>query len=518
MKIINQFASKTPYQVNELTESFVKLANRGLNPTMDDMMSIGDIAASQGKPFLQFTEALLDSMIGQNARMVEFGLILHKNKGKVNIEWKGITKTVKNTPEEIKKAILELGKIEGVTGSMNNVSKTFIGMSSTLKDNIDLLAVKIGTSFLPHLNKIIIELLKITDSISTWMTINDKLVSQGIDKFFETLSDAINILKVGIDTGIIPAIIGMKLAFEIAKLSVIAYETAIVAYNVIQSILNVGLIATTKLIIAQNAAWLANPIGLVIVSIAALASGFYLLYKNIEIVDGWLASLWNWFTKLNVVLKIVIGYLTLTGIAMLIAFAPVTATIAGILIALYALVKAYQYVKSKISGEPIETEIKPPEMPSITMPKLEPLNVPSINMPKLEPLNVPSINMPKLEPLNVPSINMPKMQNENIEKLNNTLNNSKIPNSIELTPSSEFYRNQENKGLKPLYNNQLQSANSGILIQTINRNNNSNVVVDFKNLPQFANVTQKGMAPNISVNTGKFANPFAPAGFNPIGY
>jgi hypothetical protein len=56
--------------------------------------------------------------------------------------------------------------------------------------------------------------------------------------------------------------------------------------------------------------------------------------------------------------------------------------------------------------------------------------------------------------------------------------------------------------------NQLQSANSGMLSQTINRNNNSNVVVDFKNLPQSANVTQKGSAPNININRGMNIDPF----------
>jgi len=449
MAMIQEFASKTPYQVNELTGSFIKLANRGMIPTMDTLTAFGDVAASQGKSFDQFTEAVLDATTGEFERMKEFGIKGKKERDKITLSFKNINQVVKNTPEEIQKAILAFGKMEGVTGSMDAVSKTFSGMSSTLKDNINLIAINIGNSLLPHLNKLIQVLLDVTNKISSWMEANKDLINTRIDQFVYGLYKAIDILKIGMDTGLIPVIIGMKLAFEAAKISIMLYESAVVAYTFIQSVLDVGLIATTKLIIAQNAAWLANPIGLVIISIAALISTVYLLYKNLETLEGWVSSLWNWFTELNIVIKILVGYITLTGIVFLASFSPIVLVIAGIVAALYGLIKAYQYVKSKITGEPIQAEIKPPELPSI----------------------------------------------ENLQA-------------------------QTGTGILPgtnLSQNRVKSANSGIM--TVNRNNNSNVVVDFRNLPQFANVSQKGTSPNITINTGRFVNPFAPAGFQSgLGY
>ena len=56
-QIVN-FASSTPFQVNELTDSFVKLANRGFVPTMDQMRQMGDLASSVGKSFDQLTVAI----------------------------------------------------------------------------------------------------------------------------------------------------------------------------------------------------------------------------------------------------------------------------------------------------------------------------------------------------------------------------------------------------------------------------------------------------------------------------
>jgi hypothetical protein len=289
----------------------------------------------------------------------------------------------------------------------------------------------------------------LNNKMADYIASNKEFIVLGMTKAVELLFKAFDLLKIGLDTGLIPVIITMKLAFEAAKLAIVAQTAVTTAYTVIQSILDVGLIATTKLIIAQNAAWLANPIGMVIVAMGALISAIILIYSNLETLDKWISNIYNWFTDLDEILQVIIATLGILGIVLLVTFAPVTATIAGILIALYALVKAYQYVKSKISGEPIETEIKPPEMPSI------------------DPSGMMKDSLP---------------------------------------------------GMQPVDRKNLQSANSGLLSQTINRNNNSNVVVDFKNLPQFANVTQKGMAPNISVNTGKFVNPFAPVGFTPMGF
>ena len=315
----------------------------------------------------------------------------------------------------------DAAKAEGLTDSMDNLSKAMSGL--------------VQQGYVPVLQKMEPLINRMADYIAK----NKEFIAIGIEKTIDLISKAFDILKIGMDTGLIPVIIGMKLAFEAAKLAIIAQTAVTTAYTVIQSILSVGLIATTKLIIAQNSAWLASPLGIVIVSLAAVASAFYLVYKNIELVEKWVSSLWNWFTELNIVLKFLIGYLTLTGIVALVAFAPITATVLGIMIAIYALVKAYQYLKNKISGDPIETEIKEPEMP-----------------------NLPGIQRP--EP---------------------------IP------------------GMEAIERKNLQSANSGMLLnQTINRNNNSNLTVDFRNLPQNANLTQKGSAPNININRGINIDPF----------
>jgi hypothetical protein len=144
MAQIVAFASKTPFQVNELTESFVKLTNRGFKPTMEEMTALGDIASSTGKSFDQLTEAALDAMTGEFERLKEFGIRAQSEGDKVAFTFKGVTTEVAKTDGAIKDYLISLGQAEGVSGSMAAISETVGGKMSNLSDNVDQLKLAIG--------------------------------------------------------------------------------------------------------------------------------------------------------------------------------------------------------------------------------------------------------------------------------------------------------------------------------------------------------------------------------------
>jgi hypothetical protein len=144
MAQIVEFASKTPFQVNELTDSFVKLANRGFKPTMAELTSLGDLASSTGKSFDQLTEAALDAMTGEFERLKEFGIRAKSEGDKVQFTFKGVTTEVQKTDGAIKDYLLSLGQAEGVSGAMAAISETVGGKISNLGDNIDQLKLAIG--------------------------------------------------------------------------------------------------------------------------------------------------------------------------------------------------------------------------------------------------------------------------------------------------------------------------------------------------------------------------------------
>jgi hypothetical protein len=144
MAQITEFAAKTPYGVDELTASFVKLANQGFIPTINQMRSLGDLAASQGKSFDQLTEAIIDAQTGEFERLKEFGIRASKEGDKVSFTFKGVKQQVDFTNDSIRNYILSLGEVQGVSGGMEAQSKTLGGGLSNLEDSFEQLKLAIG--------------------------------------------------------------------------------------------------------------------------------------------------------------------------------------------------------------------------------------------------------------------------------------------------------------------------------------------------------------------------------------
>ena len=144
--LIADFAAATPNSVKEITEDFVKLVNRGITPTRQQLTNLGDLAASQGKGFDQLTEAVLDAQSGEFERLKEFGIRASKSGDQVSLSFKGVTQTVKATSGEITNAILKFGQMSGVQGSMAAVSLTLEGQISNLGDSFDRLLVALGNA------------------------------------------------------------------------------------------------------------------------------------------------------------------------------------------------------------------------------------------------------------------------------------------------------------------------------------------------------------------------------------
>jgi hypothetical protein len=143
---IVDFASKTPFQVNELTDAFVKLSNQGFVPTMAQMTKMGDLASSVGKSFDQLAEAVIDAQVGEFERLKEFGIKASAQGDKIKFSFKGLSTEVGKTSEEIQKYILSLGDLEGVTGGMALISETTGGKLSNFGDNVTRLTKSIGDS------------------------------------------------------------------------------------------------------------------------------------------------------------------------------------------------------------------------------------------------------------------------------------------------------------------------------------------------------------------------------------
>lgn len=150
--LIQKTAATTPFSLEQVTEAYIKLANRGLKPTELALKSFADIAASQGKELDQFVEAALDATQGEFERLKEFGIKASKSGEQITFAFKGIKESVENTPEAINAFLVALGQVEGVAGSTDSISQTLSGTWSNLGDNAGQLANALGTILLPVIN------------------------------------------------------------------------------------------------------------------------------------------------------------------------------------------------------------------------------------------------------------------------------------------------------------------------------------------------------------------------------
>jgi len=156
MTNIQKFASETPFSVQELTQSFVKLANQGFTPTVAQLRRLGDLASSTGKGFDQLAEAIIDAQTGEFERLKEFGIRASKAGDQVTFTFKGVQTQVQFTNDAIRQYLVSLGDIQGVSGAMGAISGTLEGQISNLGDAYDSLLNTIGTNLAPVYQKALV--------------------------------------------------------------------------------------------------------------------------------------------------------------------------------------------------------------------------------------------------------------------------------------------------------------------------------------------------------------------------
>ncbi len=143
-ELIAKFAAKTPFSVQEVTQSFVKLANRGVVPAYHQLERMADVASVLGKPFEQLVEAILD--VSNSKRWTELGIKAENAGDKVRLTFRGVTKEVERTEAGVLGAIESFGNMQGVFGVTAKVAETTAGKLGELGDNALFLQKNLGDS------------------------------------------------------------------------------------------------------------------------------------------------------------------------------------------------------------------------------------------------------------------------------------------------------------------------------------------------------------------------------------
>ncbi|MDC0003807.1 tape measure protein [Porticoccaceae bacterium] len=184
-KLITDFASETPFQIEELVSSFVKLKALGLDPSEAALMSYGNTAAAMGKSLDQMIEAVADASVGEFERLKEFGIKAKSEGDKVSFTFQGVTKTIGKNAGEITGFLQDIGNVN-FAGAMERQANTLAGAYSNLQDAITQ-ALNVEGTELDALTggiKDLTDLLKDPETVKGIQTLAKAMV----DGFSKTLS------------------------------------------------------------------------------------------------------------------------------------------------------------------------------------------------------------------------------------------------------------------------------------------------------------------------------------------
>jgi len=140
---IQEFAATTPFQLEEVTDAFIKLKALGLTPSAEALTSYGNTATAMGKSLNQMIEAVADAATGEFERLKEFGIKSKSQGDQVTFTFQGISTTVGKNAKEIEAYLQGIGNVQ-FAGAMQEQSKTLNVALSNMGDAFSKLVKAIG--------------------------------------------------------------------------------------------------------------------------------------------------------------------------------------------------------------------------------------------------------------------------------------------------------------------------------------------------------------------------------------
>ena len=143
MQGITDFATTTPFQVEEITDAFIKLKALGIDPTEAKLRSFGNTSSAMGKSLNQMIEAVADAATGEFERLKEFGIKSKSEGDNVTFTFNGVATTVRKNSEEITAYLQSIGETKFASG-MKNQMDTLDGAFSNFSDTVSLAVKKLS--------------------------------------------------------------------------------------------------------------------------------------------------------------------------------------------------------------------------------------------------------------------------------------------------------------------------------------------------------------------------------------
>ncbi|MBG3875495.1 hypothetical protein FVW20_00250 [Desulfovibrio oxamicus] len=284
---ISDFAARTPYELAEVTDAFVKLRAYGMDPMPGLLKVLGDTASSMGKPLESAVEAIADAVTGENERLKEFGIKAAKEGGKIIYEYTDAAgKQSKMMAKASDRAQIQatLMKIwaEKYGGGMEAQSKTWNGMWSNMMDGwsrfsnmvmqngvLDWMKDKLGGVLAE------IDVMSSDGRLQAWAKdIGEKMV-----RFFDAAWEVLPKMWDGLQT------LGDKLAWVAELLG--GWDNLAIAAGALMSGLVGPILGLAAAFLQLSLALVATPFGWVVLAIGGLVAAITALWLKWDAIIKW---------------------------------------------------------------------------------------------------------------------------------------------------------------------------------------------------------------------------------------
>lgn len=134
---VRKFAEKTPFELADVMESFIKLKGFGLDPMNGSLLALGEGAAGMSLPLVQAAEAMGDAVRNNFERLQEFAIGAEQAGDKVTFTYakngKEIKLVAQKNAADIQRTLAAIFN-DRFAGGMERQSRTLFGLINNMKD------------------------------------------------------------------------------------------------------------------------------------------------------------------------------------------------------------------------------------------------------------------------------------------------------------------------------------------------------------------------------------------------
>jgi len=144
-KRIEDFAIATPFQIEEITEAFIRLRGQGLDPTNESLALLADFASAKAGRIDELVAAATQAAFGETERLKAFHVAAQVAGNQITLTYGNMTRTVGRNAREVVQFLEDVSR-QNFAGAAAREMQTLGGAFSNLEDSLGKLARAIGAA------------------------------------------------------------------------------------------------------------------------------------------------------------------------------------------------------------------------------------------------------------------------------------------------------------------------------------------------------------------------------------